>query len=108
MPSRPFHGNEWLPALLSFFVIFFKYSDIMLPQLAEIITRHVKCIIAAFRNLENEIITKFAVNLRAFYQECRSLTGHVTIYSVVASESLAVCSCYKQTGGSFFAFSKCL
>ena len=55
MASYSFKGNDWLfcQGLLKFFFHFFDtfLTNIMLPQLTNIITGQIKCVIAAFRDL---------------------------------------------------------
>lgn len=55
MPGNTFKADDWLfhHALLGVLFHLFNafLTDIVLPQLTEIITRQVECIITAFRNL---------------------------------------------------------
>lgn len=57
MAGYSFKGNDWLfsQGLLKFLFHFFDtfLTNIMLPQLTNIITRQIKCVIAAFRDLTN-------------------------------------------------------
>ena len=57
MASYSFKGNDWLfcQGLLKFLFHFFDtfLTNIMLPQLTNIITGQIKCVIAAFRDLTN-------------------------------------------------------
>ena len=57
MASYSFKGNDWLfcQGLPKFLFHFFDtfLTNIMLPQLTNIITGQIKCVIAAFRDLTN-------------------------------------------------------